>query len=295
MKATAKLRQLLARDEILVAPGAYDALSAKLIESIGFEAVYMTGGGTTAALAALPDISLITQTEMVMNASYITDAIEIPLICDADTGYGNAVNVMRTVRLYEKAGVAGIHIEDQVTPKRCGHVGGKTVVSPEEAAGKIAAACQARSDPDFLIIARVDARAVNGFDDGVKRGRLYREAGADMVFPEAMESREEFAEFARKVDAPLLANMTEFGKSPLLSAAELQETGYKLVIFPVSALRVAMKAMTEYLTDLKRTGTQKHWIDRMQTRQELYDLIGYERYTAWEKRFMEGGKGGSRA
>lgn len=285
MKMTARLRELLGRDEILVAPGAYDALSARLVQSLGFDAVYMTGAGTTVARAGLPDISLITQTEMVDNARYMADALDVPLICDADTGYGNAVNVLRTVRLYERAGVAAIHIEDQVLPKRCGHVAGKEVIPPEEAAGKIAAACAARSDPDFVIIARVDARSVNGFDDAVRRGQLYREAGADVVFPEALESREEFAEYARRVDAPLLANMTEFGKSPLLSTADLHALGYRLVIFPATTLRVAMKAMAAFLTDLKRTGTQAHWLDRMQTRRELYDLVEYDRYTMWETKF----------
>lgn len=285
VKKTSMLRQLLSRGGIVVAPGVYDAITAIAAVKSGFEAVYMTGSGATTALTGLPDIGLATATEMVMKAGYIADAVRVPVISDADTGYGNAINVMRTVRQFERAGVAAIHIEDQVAPKRCGHVTGKQVIPVEEAAGKIRAAVEARTDPDFVIIARTDSRAVNGFEDAVRRGRAYMEAGADVIFPEALESREEFAAYAREVDAPLLANMTEFGKSPYISAQELAEMGYKVVIFPTTAVRVALKAVLELYSELKRTGTQTGSLDRMLTRQQYYDLIDYGRYTEYERKF----------
>ena len=286
MKKTTVLRQLLRRDEILVVPGAYDAASAIAAAKSGFDAVYMTGSGATTSLTGLPDIGLATMTEMVMKATYMAEAIPVPLISDADTGYGNAVNVMRTVREFERAGVAAIHIEDQVAPKRCGHVAGKQVISLEEAVGKIRAAVAAKTDPDFVIIARVDSRAVLGFEDAVRRGRAYRDAGADVIFPEALESREEFATYAKEVDAPLLANMTEYGKSPYLSAAEFQEMGYKIVIFPATSFRVAMKAVLDFYAELRRTGTQVGYLDKMLTRQQQYDLIDYARYSDYERQFV---------
>lgn len=193
---------------------------------------------------------------------------------------------MRTVWEFEKAGVAGIHLEDQVAPKRCGHVEGKEVVSTEEMIGKIRAARAARSDPDFVIIGRVDARAVLGFDEGVKRGRAYFEAGADVVFPEALQSEEEFREYAKAVKGPLLANMTEFGKSPYLTAQELEAMGYKIVIFPATAMRIALKAIWEFLTTLKAKGTRKDLIDRMYTRKELYELVEYDKFHAYERDFV---------
>lgn len=281
-----RLRELLSRDGILVVPGAYDALTARMIEKVGFDAVYMTGAGTVNSLTALPDNGLITLTEMAMNARYIAEATSVPVISDADTGYGNAVNVMRTVWEFERAGVAGIHIEDQVAPKRCGHLEGKEVVSTEEMIGKIRAARAARNDPDFVIIARVDARAVLGFDEAVRRGRAYLEAGADVIFPEALESEDEFREYAKGVKAPLFANMTEFGKSPYLSTNQFEEMGYKIVIFPVTALRMALKAVWEYLTILKEKGTQKGLVDRMFTRKELYELIDYDSFYRYERDFV---------
>jgi methylisocitrate lyase len=281
-----RLRELLAREEILIVPGAYDALTARMIEKVGFDALYMTGGGTVNALTGLPDNGLLTLTEMVMNARYMAQATSIPIISDADTGYGNAVNVMRTVREFEKAGVAGIHLEDQVAPKRCGHLEGKEVVTTEEMVGKIRAACAARNDPDFVIIARIDARAVLGFDEAMRRARAYREAGADVLFPEALESEEEFREFAKGVEGPLLANMTEFGKSPYLTAQQFEAMGYKIVIFPVSTLRVALRAVLDFLTNLKERGTQKDLVDQMLTRKELYDLVDYDTFHAYERDFV---------
>jgi methylisocitrate lyase len=281
-----RLRALLARDAILVAPGAFDALSAMLAARGGFEAMYMTGAGTVSALAGLPDVGLLSVTEMATNARYIANAVSIPVFADADTGYGNALNVMRTVREYEQAGLAGLHIEDQVAPKRCGHVAGKECVALDEMVGKVKAAVAARTDPDFVIIARTDARAPLGFDEAVRRGRAYAAAGADVIFPEALQTRQELTDYAREVRAPLLANMTEFGKTPFLTARELEELGYRIVIFAVSAMRVALKAMQAFYADLKKAGTQAAWLDRMMTRVELYDLIDYARYTAYEREFL---------
>jgi methylisocitrate lyase len=281
-----RLRELLARPQILVVPGAFDALSAKLAERAGFEAVYMTGAGTVNAVAGLPDIGLLSLTEVASNAGYIANAVRIPVFADADTGYGNALNVMRTVRTYEQAGLAGLHIEDQVSPKRSGHVAGKECVPLDEMVGKIRAAAAARSDPDFVIIARTDSKAPLGFDEAVKRGRAYAAAGADIVFPEALQTKEEFAAYAREIRAPLLANMTEFGKTPYLTAKEFEELGYRIVIYAVSAMRVALKAMQAFYADLRRNGTQTGWLDRMMTRAELYDLVEYPRYTEYEREFL---------
>lgn len=281
-----RLRGLLAREQILVVPGAFDALSARLAERAGFEAVYMSGAGTVNALAGLPDIGLLSVTEMATNARYVANAVRVPVFADADTGYGNALNVMRTVREYAQAGLAGLHIEDQVAPKRCGHVSGKECVPLEEMIGKVRAAVAARSDPDFVIIARTDARAPLGFDEAVRRGRAYAEAGADVIFPEALQTREELASYAREVRVPLLANMTEFGKTPYLTAREFEMLGYRIVIFPASAMRVALKIMQAFYADLKRDGTQTPWLDRMMTRAELYDLIEYARYTENEREFL---------
>jgi len=280
-----RLRELLSRKEILMAPGAYDALSARMAEFCEFEAVYMTGAGTVNAQLGVPDHSIITLTEMALSASRISKAVKLPVVSDADTGYGGVLNVMRTVEEFEAAGVSAIHIEDQVLPKRCGHLGGKEIVSVEEMQGKIRAACHARKDPDFVIIARVDAKAVLGYDAAVERGRAYAAAGADMVFPEALETEDEFRAYAKDVDAPLMANMTEFGKTPFFSAGEYQEMGYCLVIYPVSAMRVALKAIYELFAEIRKTGTQKDCLEQMFTRQELYEVIGYKDMLELEKRF----------
>jgi methylisocitrate lyase len=259
-------------------PGAFNAISAKLVEAAGFPAVYISGAGVTNSLTGFPDIALLTLTEMAQQARYIANAVTIPCISDADTGYGDTLNVARTVREFEHAGLAGMHIEDQVSPKRCGHLDGKQVVAPRDMALKIAAAAKARRDPDFLLIARTDARAVEGLDSAIARAHLYLDAGADAIFPEALESREDLAEFASRVNAPLVANMTEFGKSPLLSASELEAMGYRIVIFPMTQFRVMIKAAEVALKELKELGTQAGFVDRMQTRAELYDLIDYAGY-----------------
>jgi len=253
-----------------------NAAVARQVERAGFEAVYISGAGMANSTAGVPDIGLLTLTEVARLAGYVANAVNIPGIVDADTGFGGAENVARTIRELESAGLAGCHIEDQEFPKRCGHLAGKSIVDVDEMVGKIKAAAVARSDPDFMIIARTDARAVEDFDHAVDRAGKYLEAGADAIFPEALPSAEEFKTFAGEIKGPLLANMTEFGKSPLLSFKELSDLGYRMVIYPMSAFRVSMKASDEFLRDLKKQGTQSSWIDKMQTRQELYDLLNYD-------------------
>jgi methylisocitrate lyase len=287
MKATKQLRRLLSAKDVVMVPGAHDALAAQLIQQAGFKSVYLSGMGVANALAGLPDIGMITMTEQVMTAHYVANAVRVPVISDADTGYGNAVNVIRAIQEFEAAGVAGVHLEDQVFPKRCGHESGKQVVSVAEAAGKIRAACTARRDKDFVIIARIDARAPLGLDEAIKRGKAYAKAGADVVFPEALESRDEFAAFGKAFKGiPLLANMVDFGKTPHLTAREYGELGYKLVIYPTSCMRVMAKAAADFLVELKRTGTQKGYLDRMRNRQEIYELVRFAEFKDAERNFL---------
>ncbi|EDY17358.1 methylisocitrate lyase [Chthoniobacter flavus Ellin428] len=257
-------------------PGAFNAATARLVERAGFEAVYVSGAGLANATVGVPDIGLLSLAEVAQLAGYIARAVRIPALVDADTGFGGPANTAKAVRAFERAGLAGMHLEDQVFPKRCGHLAGKEVVSGEEMTAKLRAAVEARTDPDFLIIARTDARAVEGFDQAVKRAKGYLDAGADGIFPEALETPREFREFAKKVRAPLMANITEFGRSPLLSVRQLAKMGYRMVLFPLTAFRVSMQAAEECLRDLRRRGTQRSWIDRMQTRAELYELLGYD-------------------
>lgn len=270
-----RLRELIAQGAVMM-PGVPNAAMARQVERAGFEAVYISGAGMANATAGVPDIGLLTSTEVAQLAGYIANAVRIPAIVDADTGFGGEENVARTIRQLERAGLAGCHIEDQQFPKRCGHLAGKEVVDVDEMMGKIKAAVRARRDKDFFIIARTDARAVEDFDRTVKRARSYVEAGADGIFPEALQTNEEFKAFAREIKAPLLANMTEFGKSPLLSFQELSDFGYRIVIFPMSAFRVSMKVSSDFLRDLKKRGTQSGWLDKMQTRKELYELLDYD-------------------
>src|SRR5437773_7599289 len=271
----ARLRELIAKGCVIL-PGVPNAAIARQVERAGFEAVYISGAGMANATAGLPDIGLLTLTEVAQLAGYIAKAIKIPAIVDADTGFGGAENVARTIRELENAGLAACHIEDQEFPKRCGHLAGKSVVDIKEMSERVQAAVSVRRDQDFMIIARTDARAVEDFDSAVERSRRYLKAGADAIFPEALQSADEFKAFVREVKAPLLANMTEFGKSPLLSFDELAGFGYKMVIFPQSAFRVSMKASEEFLRDLKGQGTQSGWIKKMQTRDQLYELLGYD-------------------
>lgn len=270
-----RLRELIAAD-IVQLPGAFNALAARAAEKAGFQAVYVSGAGLSNAVYGLPDVGMVSMTEAVSHARAIAAAVSVPVVVDGDTGFGEAMNAARTVREMEAAGVSGIHFEDQVLPKRCGHLDGKELISPDAMAEKIRAACAARSDPDFLIIARTDARGVTSFDDAVDRARRYLDAGADAIFPEAMQTREELAAFADQIKAPLLANMTEFGKTPLLPLSDLRRMGYRMAIYPQTALRVAFKAVTDMLADLRKHGDQSAWIDRMQTRAELYELLDYD-------------------
>ena len=271
----ARLRELIGGGCVPM-PGVFNAAMGRLVERAGFPAVYISGAGLCNATAGVPDIGLLTLTEVAQLAGYIARAVKIPAIVDADTGFGGAENAARTIEEFERAGLAGCHIEDQEFPKRCGHLAGKSLVEIEDMNEKIAAAAAAKQDKDFLLIARTDARAVESFAKAVERAQSYLTAGADAIFPEALQSREEFRDFAKAIDAPLLANMTEFGKSPLLSLEELNDLGYRMVIYPQTAFRVSMFAAGQMLRDLKRTGTQEGWLDRMQTRQELYDLLEYD-------------------
>jgi methylisocitrate lyase len=269
-------------------PGVFNALSARIAERAGFRALYQSGAALSAGLAGLPDVGLVTQTEFAREARYLTQAVSVPIISDADTGFGEALAVERTVRVFEQAGLAGLHLEDQELPKRCGHLSGKTLVSRDSMVAKIRAATAARRDAGFVIIARTDARAVAGFDDALARAKAYLDAGADMIFPEALESPAEFERFSREISAPLIANMTEFGKSPLLTVKQLEEMGYRAVLFPVTLFRTAMKAVETALARLAAEGTQAGFLDAMQTRSELYDLLGYTDFEARDKRYFGG-------
>lgn len=275
MRTTTRLRELLASPGIVPAPGAYDCLSAAVIERAGFPVVYMTGAGTSISRTGYPDIGLTTMSEMVANAAAIARTVSVPVIADADTGYGDVLQVQRTIREYERAGVAGIHIEDQESPKRCGHLDDKRVVPEEEMVRKLHAALDAREDDDFTIIARCDALAVTGWDDALRRCEAYVEAGADVLFLEAIQTREQALDVTGRFDVPVLYNFVETGKSPLLPIAELEELGFKLVIFPISAMLAALRTMTDLMRELRDTGTTAHLVaDRMVSIQECFDTVG---------------------
>lgn len=269
----------------IAVPGVFNALVARMAERLGFRAVYLSGGALSAG-NGVPDVGLLTLTEFVDAAKMITSATRLPLLCDADTGFGEALNVERTVRLFESAGVAGIHLEDQELPKRCGHLSGKELVTPEAMVAKIRAAVAARRHPDFVIMARTDARGVHGFDDAVRRARMYLDAGADAIFPEAMETKEEFAAFAAQVKAPLLANMTEFGKSPNFDFAELAALGYRMVLYPLTAFRAALKAAEDTLKAVRDQGHQRDVLSKMLTRKELYELLDYTAYEERDRKYF---------
>ena len=274
---------------MVLAPGCYDALGARLIEEAGFPAAYMTGFGTAASQLGRPDIGLMSLTEMVDNAHRIAEAVDIPVIADADTGYGNSINVIRTVREYEAAGVSAIHLEDQVMPKRCGHMEGKVVVPAGEMAAKVAAAVAARRSPDFLIIARTDARAVEGLDAALSRARAYREAGADALFVEAPQSEAEIEAVARAFpDVPLLFNYAEGGKTPPVSYAFLRDLGFKLVIFPLTVLLAATGAIRSALARVKADGTPLELLPSLPGFGEFLEFIGLPEIRELESRFAEG-------
>jgi 2-methylisocitrate lyase-like PEP mutase family enzyme len=283
----ARLRALLAGPEPLMAPGAYDALSARLIEQAGFDVVYMTGFGTTASLIGRPDVGLLTGAEMVDNARRIVSAVDVPVIADADTGYGNALNVLRTVQLYEQAGVAGIQLEDQVAPKKCGHMSGKAVIQTSEMVGKVRAAVAARQDPDLVVIARTDAVAVNGIADAVARGRAYAEAGADLLFVEAPASEADIEAVAAELRgvAPLVFNWAEGGRTPPLPLARVAELGFSLVIYPIGTLLAATAGIQSLLATLKADGVPS--LSGLPTFEGFTELIGLPEVQQLEQRFRD--------
>ena len=272
----ARLRELLAGPGPLLAPGSYDALSARLVEQAGFDVVYMTGFGSTASLIGRPDVGLLTGTEMIDNARRIVAAVDVPVIADADTGYGNAINVVRTVQAYEQAGVAGIHLEDQVMPKKCGHMSGKAVIGAEEMAGKIRAAVAARRDPDFLLIARTDAAAVEGLDAAIARARLFADAGADVLFVEAPTSEADIEQVTTQLRdlAPLVFNWTEGGRTPGLSLARIAELGFSLVLFPLGTLFAATAGIRSLLATLRADGTPAAALAGLPSFDEFTELVG---------------------
>ncbi len=274
MRNTTRLRQMLSEPGIIVAPGAYDCLTAKIIEREGFPAVYMTGAGTSVSRLGMPDLGLASVSEMIANAESIANTLEVPLIADADTGYGGTLNVRRTIRQYERAGVAAVHIEDQESPKRCGHLDDKRVVSTEEMVRRLRAAVDARTDDDFVIIARTDALDVTDWDDTMARCEAYLEAGADVLFVEALRTPEQAAQVVRTFDVPMLYNFIETGKSPRLSASELEEMGYKIVIFPVSAFTMVGEMVSRLMRELRESGTTQRMIDYMLGLEECFDMVG---------------------
>jgi len=280
--ASAILRNKISAKKILVAPGAFSPVIAKLAQDVGFEGLYFSGGGF-ANLLSLPDLGVTTLTEVADAVRHITSAVSLPVIVDVDTGFGEAVNVARTVRNMEAAGAAAVHIEDQIMPKRCGHLAGKQLVDVADMVKKIIIA---RESSRMVVIARTDARGVEGLDSAIERARAYIKAGAEVIFPEALQSKDEFAEFSRKIRAPLLANMTEFGKTPYMTASEFELLGYRIVIFPMTAFRTMLFAVRQTLQELKRTGTQKRMLHKMMPRDELYRLIDYYSYANLDKQVM---------
>ncbi len=285
---TARLRQLLAGGGPVLAPGAYDALSARVVEEAGFSAVYMTGFGTAASYLGRPDVGLLSMTEMVDQARRIAAAVGVPVIADADTGYGNPLNVIRMVHEYERAGVAALHIEDQEAPKRCGHMEGKRLIPAGEMVEKIEAAVAARSDPDFVLIARTDARAVEGLASAIDRALRYHDAGADVLFVEAPETEDEIVTIAEALPAvPLLFNWAEGGKTPPVSLDQLRQLGYRIVIFPLSALLAATRAVREVMQVIHAAGTPVEAMDRLVAFGEFVDFIGLPEVRALEQRFAD--------
>jgi len=289
-----RLRQAISTDTVTM-PGCFNAPVAMMAQQLGFDAIYISGAGLINGMSGYPDIALLGMEEVARAAAYIARAVDVPALCDADTGFGEVLQVMRTIQTFEDAGVAGVHLEDQVMPKRCGHLDGKRLVTSQDMERKLTAASKARSNPDFLLVARTDARAVEGFDAAVERGLRYLDAGADAIFIEALQSEEEFGRYAELVQAPLLANMTEFGKTPMLSVEQFRQLGYRMVIFPMTAFRVMMKAVEELFTDLRDKGEATQWLERMQTRSELYDLLDYEAYNEMDRYIAGNGDTGGEA
>lgn len=288
MRKTTLLRKMIEEPGIIVAPGAYDALSAKIAETIGFKCIIHTGYGTAASKAGLPDVGLISFGEMVERVREIATAVNIPVIADGDTGYGNAVNVYRTVQEYIRAGAAAILLEDQLWPKRCGHMLGKAVISVEEMVGKIKAAVDARNelDPDFIIIARTDAIATHGIDEAIRRAEMYKDAGADVIFVEAIPTIEDAERIVKEVNAPLLLNLIEGGKTPLLTVKEAEDLGFKIVIFPLTALYATTKAMMECLKILKETGNPRKYLDKLITFHDFNKIVGLDKIRKLEQTYL---------
>ena len=285
-KPAAALRRLLAADRPVRAPGVVDCIGARIVAQEGFEAVYMTGAGTTASRLGWPDVGLLTMTEMADNAQRIAEASGLPLIADADTGYGGPLNVQRTVRSYERAGVAALHLEDQQWPKRCGHLAGKTLIDADTMVSHVKAACDARVDDDFIVIARTDAIAVEGFDAALERALRYEEAGADVIFVEAPVSMAQLERIPRALRVPALYNMSASGKTPFLGLDAIQSLGFKLVLYPNFMLLAAIPAMQQVLRELDRTGSIAGLAGAIATFREFFDLLGMERVTEVEARFV---------
>ncbi|MBS1716660.1 MAG: methylisocitrate lyase [Armatimonadetes bacterium] len=273
----AELRKLMAEGCVMM-PGVFNAISARAAAAHGAKALYLSGAGVTNAGLGVPDIALITLNEMADTAARVCQVAHLPVISDADTGFGEALNVSRTVIEMERAGLAGIHLEDQVSPKRCGHLDGKSVISVHDMAAKIFAAVESKRDPNFIICARTDARGVEGLDAAIERARKYVDCGADAVFPEGLTSEEEFEAFRKALDVPLLANMTEFGKTPIIPFQRFADMGYQMVIYPMTAFRMMLKALEDCYSDLIKYGTQEGMLDKMRTRAQLYELIEYDAY-----------------
>ena len=287
MKHREVLKEKLAREGTILVPGAYDAFSAKILKQAGFEILYMSGSGVTASLTGMPDVGILTMTEMVNQARRIILATDLPLICDADTGYGNPINVIRTVKAYENAGAAGIHMEDQVSPKRCGHFEGKQLLPAREMIAKIKAALFAREDDHFLLIARTDARSVSGLEEALERARLYFEAGADMIFIESPHSREEVEIIADRLShIPLLVNMVEGGKTPVLPFEELERMGYKIVLYPTSSIRAAAKILKDFAMHLFERRDSLGFEERLITFEGRNEITGLSEIEALEKRYV---------
>lgn len=288
------LKDLLGSGQAYMVPGAFDAASARLAERSGFPALYVSGAATANGFAGLPDIELLSMPELVDVAGRIARSVRVPVIADADTGFGGPLHVRRTTQEFERAGLAAIHIEDQRTPKRCGHLADKQLVSRNEMAAKVRAAVTAKNSDSFAVIARTDARAVEGLEEAIERARAYVDAGADAVFPEALQSEEEFAAFRKAIDVPLMANMTEFGRTPMLDRGRFEELGYSLVIYPVTALRAALGAVRGVYEHLAAEETQRGLLDGMMTRTELYELLDYPAYEDLERELYNGAAGSDR-
>jgi methylisocitrate lyase len=285
VKRTTEFRKLLEGRETVVAPGVYDCLSAKLAQRAGFKLVAITGAGVAASVLGYPDMGLVTMTEVLSQTKNIVKAVNIPVFADCDTGYGNPLNVFRTVQEFEDAGVAGLFIEDQLAPKRCGHFKGKELISKEEMVKKIEAALDARRDPDLVIMARTDARGVYGLDHAIERAKAYVKAGADMIFIEAPQTIEELRKVAKSVEVPTMANMVEGGKTPLVSVRALEEMGFKIVVFSGSAQKIAIKSMQELFNTLKMTGSLEHVSNKIVSLSDRSELLELWRFYEMEKKY----------